>query len=84
MQINAKYTGTITITNGNLTNTATINAVVVAKSDLSHHGQRESTGAGTMNDLLCTLELTNTTTITATRGSSTDDTSINYQLIETA
>jgi hypothetical protein len=57
--------GTLNIAGSNTTDTNTVSAVNVAKSVLIPLGQR--TSSGTINTSTCTIELTNPTTITATR-----------------
>jgi hypothetical protein len=70
--------GTITIANGVSTATATITAVVTAKTELRHLGVYTS-GAG---DAFAHLNLTNTTTITATRKNAVDDTNVGWEVTE--
>ena len=60
--------GTVTMSGGQSTNTATITAVVVAKTVLHHLGQTIEAGSA-LSDGLARITLTNTTTITATRSS---------------
>lgn len=71
--------GTIAIASGT-SNTATITSVDTAKSILFKLGEY-STETG-INNVLTALALTNATTITATRGSSTGTTTVGYQVVE--
>lgn len=73
------YRGAITMTVGNLTGTATITAVVMDKSECRHLGQRS---VETTINALCTVELTNTTTVTATRASSTGTVIVGWEVTE--
>lgn len=75
--------GTITITGGNSSNTATITAVVLANSLLAW-GSNGLNTAGQVDAamFMARLELTNTTTVTATRGGTTEDLTVPYQVIE--
>jgi len=72
---------TITISAGNLTGTATINAVDTTKTGIILAGLRISANAS-RNSVLSTLELTNSTTVTATRGSTTVEATIEAIVIE--
>jgi len=72
--------GTIAITAGNTSNTATITGVNTSKSVLSWLGQ--STDVGDMTDGSAQLMLTNSTTVTATRHASTNNMTVGYQVIE--
>ena len=71
--------GVINITAGNAAATATITAVVTAKSKLMYLGQRKDTANA---DGWARLALTNTTTITATRVATDANTYIGYQVVE--
>jgi len=72
--------GTITIANSSTSNTATITAVVTAKSIISLLGT-SSTETSAAN-LLARVELTNTTTVTATRGGTTGSVTVRYLAVE--
>ncbi len=69
----------ITITNANLTNTATIDAVgenaILLCTGYSGNG-------GNIDEVTCTLELTDSTTITATREDSANSCSVGYIIID--
>jgi len=66
--INKIQYGTILIAEGNLTNTKTIDAVVVAKTALLHLGQKGQDGyVMNSDDFFNWVALTNLTTVTATR-----------------
>jgi len=71
--------GTITVS-GATTNTATITAVVVAKSLVSHLGQQCATNDAAQAN--CHLDLTNTTTITATRGTTSGAATVSFEVVE--
>lgn len=72
--------GTINIPVAATTNTATITAVVLAKTFLLHLGQQGS-GATTTRALIH-IVLTNTTTITATRNSTSDEETVSFMIVE--
>lgn len=73
--------GTIAGTGAASTNTATVTAVVTGRSLLSHLGATTTTAAD--NRLLPRLDLTNTTTITASWGSTASTNEIvSYELVE--
>ncbi|WP_440110329.1 hypothetical protein [Acidovorax sp. BL-A-41-H1] len=59
--------------------TATISSVNVSKSILIDLGQ---TASGTGVNVCARLELTNSTTLTATRASAASDTAVSWQLVE--
>lgn len=74
--------GTITITNGNLSNTANISSVSTSQAVVLYLGcttSASTTAAGWAN-----IELTNSTTVTATRGSNSSDMTIGFVVCEFA
>ena len=81
-QIKSIGRGTIAVNDANLTATATISAVVTSKTILTHLGSRSATNNSAYT--IATLELTDTTTITATRGATdgTADVIVSYQYME--
>jgi hypothetical protein len=81
--IKAIYRGTITLVYSNTSNTATITAVDTTKSILMNLGGY-GTDSGSVNvGSIPYLELTNSTTITASRASGCSGTSkVSYQLVE--
>lgn len=77
--------GTIAIGSGNDSNTATITAVGINNSMLNYLGfNSDDTGAsGDVDEYIPTLELTDSTTITAQRGTSdTSVTTVSWELVE--
>lgn len=77
--------GTITIAGGSLTNTATITAVVPGNTRLRYLGNNSTnTGGGGSGAAPCLvrIDLTNATTITATRLDTTDPAIVSYEVIE--
>ena len=74
--------GTISIS-GATSNTATISSVDTTKSVLRHLGQSTSSSSYT-DRALARIYLTNGTTITADRGSSTNSTTVSYEVVEYA
>lgn len=74
----------ITITAGSTSNTATISAVDVANSIIIYGGFTVdwSVNAIDMNDTYCGLEITNSTTITATRNDTADSVTYNATIVE--
>lgn len=90
MTINSIQRGSIAMGTGDLSKTATITAVVTANSILSLLGQESPAdpggGAGSfVGAVTARLALTNTTTITATRGVTDSVTlTIGYQVVEWA
>ena len=80
----AKLVGVKSIQRGTIAITTTVaattvTAVVVARAVLTLLGAR---GTGGASDLAVTLVLTNTTTITANRSTSTGTTIVSYELVE--
>lgn len=74
--------GKITVAAGNTSNTATISAVVTAKSAIIFLGIRISADV-TPDNYETEVELTNTTTVTATRTNGTGvDTIVGYCVVE--
>ena len=78
--IKAIYRGTITIAAASGSNTATITAVNTSKSILVNLGSH-TTGAADL-PAACRLELTNSTTITASKFSVSEALIVGYQVIE--
>lgn len=74
------YRGVIVIANGSLTNTATIPAVDMTRSSLRFLGSSVGT-AGSAADTHAQLTFTNSTTITATRGSNINPLSVGFEVI---
>ena len=72
--------GTITITDTNSTNTATITAVVTAKTSLQYLGN-DSDNSSSANAKL-KIVLTNSTTITASRASTTGIAIVSFEVVE--
>ncbi len=60
--------GTLTMSSGSATGTATITSVDTAKAELTYLGATYGTSSGWTSIALPRLNLTNATTITATRG----------------
>ena len=73
--------GTISITNPNFFATATITSVNVNKTMINFLGLSENSSS-TANNYLARIELTNATTITAIRISSSGTTALSYEVIE--
>ena len=80
---NATITGvqraTITIASGNPSNTATITEVDLTKSVLFKLGVRSG---GSLNDCCCHIELTDSTTVTATRLVTSGNTIVSFEVLE--
>lgn len=78
--------GTITIGSGNTSQTATINAVNTSRSAVVFNGLtcNSSPNANELNTSFGALELTDSTTVTATRGATGDALTIGYTVIEFA
>lgn len=79
--INSVQGSTISLSGGTTTNTATISAVG-AKYALSNLGTSSTSGSATASDLGVRLALTNPTTITATRGTSSQATVTAFLIID--
>ena len=79
VKIKSIQRGTITIGSSGLTATATVNAVDLSKAVLFHNGAT-SGYSSTCNPPI--IELTDATTITATRGSASSTGKVNYTLVE--
>jgi hypothetical protein len=71
--------GTITLTNPELTDTATINEVDTSKTIISYLGV---TGTGSANDTRTGIELTNSTTVTAQRNQVAGSTVVGFEVLE--
>lgn len=83
--IKSNSSGTINMATGVSSNTASVSAVVVAKSILCYQGFSTTyTGETTQytSYIYPKIELTNTTTITASKGTTGADVTVGYQLIE--
>lgn len=81
--VNSVQHGTMTIGSGATSNTATITSVNLANSSIMHLGNTMAINTFTATNLCCNLELTNSTTITANRATTTSIvSSINYCVIE--
>jgi len=81
-QVKYIYRGVVTIAGGSTSGTATIpQAVDVTKTELYSLGQRVQGAAG--NNMFSYLDLTNGTTVTATRGAAAADaTNHSFQIVE--
>jgi hypothetical protein len=79
--INSIQSGTIVISSGYTSATASITAVVVAKSYVVYQGTTYDSGY-TQQNYLASLSLTNTTTVTATRNSSNGTLTVGYTVVE--
>lgn len=71
--------GTIAITSTNQTNTATITSVDTAKSILIHLGQKSG---GSDSSQVAYLELTDATTVTASREGTSSTLTVSYEVVE--
>jgi hypothetical protein len=81
--IKSIQSGTIALPNGNTTGTATISAVTTAKSMITLNGLSSTSGNATYpHTRMGYIALTNTTTVTATRGVGVDDLTVAYQVVE--
>ena len=83
--IKAIQRGTITLANGQATNTATITSVVTGNTRLVYCGNNSTNagGGGTgTSPCFVRIDLTNATTITATRIDSVDPAIVSYEAIE--
>ena len=74
--------GTIVIAATNASNTATITSVDLAKSHLSFGGSSHSDSANANARQMARAELTNATTVTATRSGTLSSTTIAYTVVE--
>lgn len=74
--------GTITISAGNLTATATISSVTTGKTFLNWLGSTPTTVTDQYIRGMARLDLTNSTTVTATRGNSSDSGIVSYEVVE--
>jgi hypothetical protein len=77
--------GTIAFTSADTTKTATITTVDTANTLLTFVGNKTDYaggGTGNYNPAFCRLALTNATTITSDRQSSTDTATVSYEVIE--
>lgn len=74
--------GTIVIANASASNTATITAVTTGKSFVLHGGAYSSNSAAAINDNMAALDLTNSTTVTATRLGTNYNLTISYTVVE--
>jgi len=81
--LKSKQTGVLAVTSPATSNTATVTAVVISKSLLLYTGHTSSdTADNSFNYTNPSISLTNTTTITADRGSTSYDLAIGWILIE--
>jgi len=72
--------GTVGISDASVSNTGTISAVTTAKSAISWLGL---SSAATLDiSKLVRVTLTNTTTVTVTRGANQGDVTVGYQVVE--
>ena len=79
--VKSVQTGTIVITNTNLTNTATVSSVNTAKSVVLFGGWTTDNASGTLI-FSPYLTLTNATTVTATRSNTANTTTVSYTVLE--
>lgn len=86
MRIKSIQRGTITMSDPTLAATATITAVVTALAEVFHLGNAPSSNAtSAFNGSQCRLELTNSTTVTATRATSAAGNgtiTVGYEVVE--
>jgi hypothetical protein len=81
--IKSRQSGSIAIGSGSASNTATITAVDTSKYLLIHQGQSIAAGSDLLEDGLIRITLTNSTTITATRGNAgTIIATVAYEILE--
>ena len=82
--IQSIQTGDILIGSSSSSNTATISAVTLANSAVISTGGRIGDNNGSMENVMCTLALTDSTTVTATRGVSLASTNMwtRYYVLE--
>jgi len=81
--IKAVQRGVLVINGGSATQTATVSAVVVDKSELRLLGYFSSAGGTAIyGTAMPHLVLTNTTTVTATRSSGADNITVSWELTE--
>lgn len=74
--------GTITIANGSSSNTATISAVTTGKTSMKLLGSRCGSTVVTFTDALAEVDLTNSTTVTASRNGATGSLTVRYECTE--
>ena len=75
--------GTISVAAGASSNTATVTSVNTAKSELKFLGQSPDAATAMYGKELLRIELTNATTVTATRGGSPSRGNVvSYELVE--
>lgn len=75
-------TGTITIAAASASNTATINAVDTTRSVVFYLGLSTDSTSTSANNIFCGLDLTNSNTVTATRGSTANSPTVGYAVVE--
>lgn len=78
--INSIQYGTVALTNGSTSATATITSVDTSKAVLINLGYTVS--EDTAKDALARLSLTNSTTVTATRGASVNTCTVGFCVVE--
>lgn len=76
--------GTITIGSSSTSNTATVTSVNMDRSELRMLGNTYSSSTNDLNKAFCYIALTNSTTITATRGvgAASNSVIVSYELVE--
>jgi hypothetical protein len=81
LQIKSIQRGTITLT-GVASNTATISSVDTANAYVAYLGHKDSDTVGNNADNWVRLDLTNATTVTATRAGSTGNVVVSFEVVE--
>jgi len=81
LQIKSIQRGTITLTSV-ASNTATITSVTTANAYVAYIGHRDSDTVGNNADNWTRLDLTNATTVTATRAGTTGTVIVSFEVIE--
>lgn len=75
--------GTITLTSGNTSATATVTAVDTTKAELQMLGANGSSNSSLNDEQICRIALTNSTTITATsHAAASNDVRVAWELTE--
>jgi len=82
--IDSIQAGSITITDPATSNTDTIASVTASRSVVLYNGATGTSTIGSYDRVLTNLSVTNATTITATRDTTTDNCTVNYTVIEFA
>lgn len=78
--IKSIQTGTVTINGGNTSDSASITAVSTSKSFVIHNGCYGSNTA--LADFMCSLALSSSTTVTATRSGVANTTTAAFTVVE--